>query len=151
MIMMSNSASPKLVALGREECLRLLTTAAVGRVVVMTPDGTPVIRPVNYAFDEASRSVVFRCGEGTKLVTLLRASRAWFEVDEIDPAGATAWSVIIAGVTEAITRPEEVRRLEGWAPHSWVAGPTAQWIRIRTRVVSGRRIDSSVAVTEPRP
>jgi nitroimidazol reductase NimA-like FMN-containing flavoprotein (pyridoxamine 5'-phosphate oxidase superfamily) len=117
----------------------------------MTPDGTPVIRPVNYAFDEASQSVVFRCIEGTKLVTLLRASRAWFEVDEIDPAGATGWSVIIAGVTEAVTRPEEVRRLEGWALRSWVAGPTAQWIRIRTRVVSGRRIDSSVPATESRP
>jgi hypothetical protein len=59
--------------------------------------------------------------------------------------------VIIAGVTEAITRPEDVRRLDGCTLDSWVAAPTAQWIRIRTRVVSGRRIDASVAVTDSRP
>jgi nitroimidazol reductase NimA-like FMN-containing flavoprotein (pyridoxamine 5'-phosphate oxidase superfamily) len=144
-------ASDGLVELGREECLRLLNTATVGRVVVLTPGGTPVIRPVNYAFDVASQSVVFRCSEGTKLVTLLRAARAWFEVDEFDPAAATGWSVIIAGATEAITRTEDVRRLEALALHSWGAHPTAPWIRIRTRVVSGRRIPASVAVTDSRP
>jgi uncharacterized protein len=143
--------APILVELAREECLRLLTTATVGRVVVLTPEGTPVIRPVNYAFDAASQSVVFRCSEGTKLVTLLRAARAWFEVDEINPAGATGWSVLIAGVTEAVTRPEDVSRLDGCALESWGAAPTAQWIRIRARVVSGRRIEASVAVTDSRP
>ena len=149
--MFTNTAPPVLVELAREECLRLLNTASVGRVVVLTPEGTPVIRPVNYAFDPTSQSVVFRCSEGTKLVTLLRAAHAWFEVDEIDPAGATGWSVIIAGVTQPITRPEDVKRLDACALHSWAAARTAQWIRIRTRVVSGRRIDASVAVTDSRP
>jgi uncharacterized protein len=147
----SDAASSTIVELAREECLRLLTTATVGRVVVLTPGGTPVIRPVNYAFDAASQSVVFRCSEGTKLVALLRATRAWFEVDEIDRAAARGWSVIIAGVTEVITRPEDVRRLDGCVLASWVAAPTAQWIRVQARVVSGRRIVASVAVTDRRP
>ena len=130
-----------LVTLDREECLRLLRTAAVGRVVVLTAGQTPVIRPVNFVFDERSQSVVFRCSGGTKLISLLGAARAWFEVDEIDAANRTGWSVIIAGVTEPVTQRHEVARLERLALHSWVAGPDAHWIRIRARVVSGRRID----------
>lgn len=148
---MTSAARSDLVELGREECLRLLAQGTVGRVVVLTPGGTPVIRPVNYVMDDVSQSVVFRCREGTKLVSLLRAARAWFEVDEIDHAGRAGWSVVIGGVTEAVTRPADVRRLEGLALESWVAGPEAEWIRIRARVVSGRRVGSSVAGTEQRP
>jgi hypothetical protein len=85
---MVGAVSPTLIELGREECLRLLGAAKVGRVVVLTPGGTPVIRPVNYVLDGASQSVVFRCAEGTKLVSLLHAARAWFEVDAIDPSTA---------------------------------------------------------------
>jgi len=145
---MSEVAS--LVDVDREECLRLLAGGNVGRVVVLAPAGTPVIRPVNYVFDEASQSVVFRCAEGTKLVSLLRAARAWFEVDEIDSTARSGWSVIIAGVTEALTRPEEIRRLEAQALDTWAVGGAASWIRIRARVVSGRRIVSSVPLTELR-
>lgn len=132
-----------LVTLEREECLRLLREAAVGRVVVLTAGQTPVIRPVNFVFDERSQSVVFRCSGGTKLISLLAAARAWFEVDEIDAANRTGWSVIIAGVTEPVTQRHEVARLERLALHSWVTGPDAHWIRIRARVVSGRRIQAS--------
>lgn len=135
------SAPSPLVDLDREECLRLLGTAAVGRLVVLTAAQTPVIRPVNFVFDERSQSVVFRCSGGTKLISLLAAARAWFEVDEIDPARRTGWSVIIAGVTEPVTQRHEVARLERLALHSWVAGPDAHWIRVRARVVSGRRIE----------
>jgi uncharacterized protein len=142
---------PYVAELSRDECLRLLGTAAVGRVVVLTGIGhTPVIRPVNYVFDEVSQSVVFRCTEGSKLITLLRATRAWFEVDEIDPASYSGWSVIISGITEPVTQRHEIGRLERLALHSWIAGPDSRWIRIRTRVVSGRRVQGSVPVTERR-
>jgi nitroimidazol reductase NimA-like FMN-containing flavoprotein (pyridoxamine 5'-phosphate oxidase superfamily) len=143
------TTSPILAELSRDECLRLLGSAAVGRVVALTGVGhTPVIRPVNYVFDEASQSVVFRCMPGTKLITLLRAARAWFEVDEVDPVSRSGWSVIISGVTEPVTEGHEIRRLERLALHSWIAGPDARWIRIRTRVVSGRRVQASVPTTE---
>jgi len=137
---MAPPASSKLVDLDRPECLRLLTMAAVGRVVVLAPGGTPVIRPVNYVLDEASQSVAFRCIQGTKLVSLLHSAHAWFEVDEFDHSGRTGWSVIIGGPAEAVNRREEARRLDGLALDSWVTGPDAVWIRVHTRVVSGRRI-----------
>jgi nitroimidazol reductase NimA-like FMN-containing flavoprotein (pyridoxamine 5'-phosphate oxidase superfamily) len=144
----SEPAPSALVELTRDDCLRLLGTAAVGRVVVLTAGQTPVIRPVNFVFDERSQSVVFRCSGGTKLIALLAAARAWFEVDEVDPDGRTGWSVIIAGVTEPVTERSEVARLERLALHNWVAGPDAHWVRIRARVVSGRRIQAPRAATE---
>jgi uncharacterized protein len=135
--------APILAELSRDDCLRLLASVAVGRVVALTGVAhTPVIRPVNHVFDDVSQSVVFRCMAGTKLITLLQAARAWFEVDEIDPVSRTGWSVIVSGVTEPVTDRHEIRRLERLALHSWIAGPDARWIRIRTRVVSGRRIQA---------
>ena len=141
--------APALTELSRDDCLRLLRAGQIGRLVVLTGlSNTPVIRPVNYVFDEASQSVVFRCTEGTKLVTLVRASRAWFEVDEIDVVNRAGWSVLISGVTEPVTERHEIRRLEGLGLDSWIAGPESRWVRIRARVVSGRRVEASVPGTE---
>jgi nitroimidazol reductase NimA-like FMN-containing flavoprotein (pyridoxamine 5'-phosphate oxidase superfamily) len=143
------AGTPTLTELSRDESLRLLRAGQIGRLVVLTGlANTPVIRPVNYVFDEASKSVVFRATEGTKLITLVRASRAWFEVDEIDPVNRTGWSVLISGVTEPVTERHEIARLEGLGLDSWIAGPESRWVRIRARVVSGRRLEASVPATE---
>jgi nitroimidazol reductase NimA-like FMN-containing flavoprotein (pyridoxamine 5'-phosphate oxidase superfamily) len=146
---MTTTGAPSLTELSRDHCLRLLGAGRIGRLVVLTNLGnTPVIRPVNYVFDEASQSVVFRCTEGTKLVTLLHASRAWFEVDEIDSVSRSGWSVLIAGVTEPVTERHEIKRLEGLGLDSWITGPESRWVRIRARVVTGRRVMASVPATE---
>jgi hypothetical protein len=50
--------------------------------------------------------------------------------------------VIVNGVTEEVTRPEELRRLEAAGLHTWAPGARPRWIRIRARTVSGRRITS---------
>lgn len=142
---MSAGVSATLTELGRDECMRLLSAATVGRVVVVRPvEDMPVIRPVNYAFDEASQSVVFRCIPGTKFASLMRASRAWFEIDDIDADRRTGWSVIVGGVTEVVTQPAEVGRLDAIGVDSWIAGQDAEWVRIRARVVSGRRVRAAV-------
>jgi hypothetical protein len=138
---MSETAISTLTDLGRDECLRLLGASTVGRVVVVRPtEGTPVIRPVNYAFDDVSQSVVFRCIPGTKFASLMRAARAWFEIDDVDADRRSGWSVIVIGVTEVVTSPTEVRRLEAIGVESWISGDDAEWVRIRARVLSGRRV-----------
>jgi nitroimidazol reductase NimA-like FMN-containing flavoprotein (pyridoxamine 5'-phosphate oxidase superfamily) len=124
----------------RAECLRLLTSTGVGRLAVAMRDGTPVIRPITYAFDASSQSVVFRTASGSKLHGLLAARRAAFEIDGLDPESRTGWSVIILGVAEDVTSPAEVRRLEALGLEPWAGGDRPHWIRIRARTVSGRRI-----------
>jgi uncharacterized protein len=146
---MSSAPMAALIDLGRDECLSLLSATTVGRVVVVRPvQDMPVIRPVNYAFDAASQSVVFRCVPGTKFASLMRASRAWFEIDDFDADRRSGWSVIIAGVTEVVTHPMEVRRLDTIGVDSWIAGEDAEWVSITARVVSGRRLGASVGAAE---
>lgn len=129
-----------LVELSREECLELLAEHGIGRLAVGTRRGAPAIRPVNYRFDEASQSVVFRTARGSKLQALLSAGEAAFEIDGVEERSRRGWSVVIHGVAEEVTRPAEVRRLEGLGLEPWAPGPKPHWVRIRARTVSGRRL-----------
>ena len=128
--------------LPREECLRLLAENRVGRVAVSAADDAPVIRPVNYAFDEPSQSVVFRTAPGSKFYALLRRNRAAFEVDGLDPTTRSGWSVIIIGAIEEVTNQTDRRRLDGLGLVHWAPGEKPHWMRIRAWTVSGRRIDA---------
>jgi len=133
--------------LSREECLELLTANGVGRLGVSGKDA-PVIRPVNYAFDEPSQSVVFRTAPGSKFYTLLRQNTAAFEVDGLDRDARSAWSVIVVGATEEVTNPADLRRLDALELDQWAPGEKPHWVRIRAGTVSGRRIEPA-AEREP--
>jgi nitroimidazol reductase NimA-like FMN-containing flavoprotein (pyridoxamine 5'-phosphate oxidase superfamily) len=137
----SQRPDSKLLELDRAECLRLLAEGDVGRIAVTVPDWPqPVIRPVNYVFDQSSQSVLIRSGVGSKLHAVICAARAAFEIDGIDPVGRAGWSVIIHGVCEEITNPAELKRIDGLGLEPWAPGHKGQWIRIRANTVSGRRI-----------
>ena len=125
--------------LSREECLELLAANGIGRLAVSGKDA-PVIRPVNYAFDQPSQSVVFRTAPGSKFYALLRQNAATFEVDGVDPPTRSGWSVIVVGATEEVTNPADVRRLDGLGLEQWAPGEKPHWVRIRAWTVSGRRI-----------
>ena len=132
---------PQLAELTRAECLALLAAHNLGRVVVAVGgDALPVVRPVTYAFDATSQSVVFRSAEGAKLHRLLGSRRACFEIDSLDQARGEGWSVIIQGTAEPVVQPAELRQLENLAFDSWAPGDRQHWIRIRARVVTGRRL-----------
>jgi nitroimidazol reductase NimA-like FMN-containing flavoprotein (pyridoxamine 5'-phosphate oxidase superfamily) len=142
-----NTSASGMQELSREECLRLLAENGVGRLSVNGKEA-PVIRPVNYVFDEPSQSVVFRTAPGTKFYALLRQHTAAFEVDGLDSDERSGWSVIVVGATEEVTSPADVRRLDGLGLHQWAPGEKSHWVRIRAWTVSGRRIQSAPS---PRP
>ena len=130
--------------LERDECVRLLALTKLGRLAVSPPDWRmpPVIRPVLYVFDRSTQSIVFRSARGSKFTALLLSGVAAFEIDGIEPAAETGWSVIVQGPIQEIKSPSEIRRLERLGLHRWSPGETPHWIRIRASVVSGRRIAS---------
>lgn len=129
-----------LLELTRQECLELLAAGGFGRLAVNGGGPAPILRPVNYVFEPHSQSVVINTTEGSKLHSLLRETHATFEVDAVDPTTRTGWSVIIVGVTEALRKPAEIRRLEALELHSWAPGDKPHWVRIRAWTVSGRRL-----------
>lgn len=128
-----------LSALTGDECRRLLAAHRLGRVAVTMPSGQPVIRPVNYVFDPVSQCVVFRSRSGSKQYALSHASRASFEVDDGAGGPAGAWSVIVSGRLEVVSRADEIERLERLGLETWGAEAGMRWIRIHANAISGRR------------
>ena len=112
--------------------------AALGRIGLSVSPAT--IRPVNYAFDDQTQSVVFRSALGSKLREGLSSGTAAFEIDGTDPVDQTGWSVIIVGEAEEVTDPAEIERLEDFELEPWAPGVKTHWVRIRATSASGRRI-----------
>jgi nitroimidazol reductase NimA-like FMN-containing flavoprotein (pyridoxamine 5'-phosphate oxidase superfamily) len=137
----ANPRATEMLELTRPECLRLLTATGFGRIVISVPEWDhPVIRPVNYVFDEPSQAVLIRSATGSKLHAVLRSPRAVFEIDGAHPDGRIGWSVIVSGVAEEVTDGAELRRMEQLDLEPLAPGYKGHWIRIRTNMISGRRI-----------
>jgi nitroimidazol reductase NimA-like FMN-containing flavoprotein (pyridoxamine 5'-phosphate oxidase superfamily) len=120
-------------------CMRILAAASghIGRIAV---SGPAMIRPVNYAFDDRTQSVVFRSALGSKLREGLSSGTTAFEIDGTDPIDRTGWSVIVVGEAEEVTDPAEIDRLEDFKLEPWAPGARTHWVRIRASSASGRRI-----------
>ena len=126
-----------LEVLTRGECLRLLAHSRVGRVVV-TDRALPAAFPVNFAL--LDEDVVFMTTTGSKLEAAQGEEVMAFEVDDIDPLRHGGWSVLVQGLASVISDPDDLAqaralRLEPWAPDG-----RFQFVRIRTELVSGRRL-----------
>ena|ERR1035438_4108596 len=126
--------------MGRDGCVRLLAAASggVGRIALSVSPA--MIRPVNFAFDDQTQSVVFRSALGSKLREGLSSGAAAFEIDGTDPVDRTGWSVIIVGEAEEVTEPAEIERLEDLELETWAPGVKTHWVTIRATSASGRRI-----------
>jgi nitroimidazol reductase NimA-like FMN-containing flavoprotein (pyridoxamine 5'-phosphate oxidase superfamily) len=62
-----NQATRMMVELDRGECLRLISMERFGRLAVNMTGWAPLIRPVNYVYDDYSRSIIIRTADGAKL------------------------------------------------------------------------------------
>ena len=149
MINLPENPTGEMLNLSRAECLRLLAASRFGRLAVALSDGVPVIRPVNYVFDQPSQAVVFRTADGSKLHSVLLAGEAAFEIDGVDEGSRTGWSVIIHGVAEEVTNQTEIRRLDALGATPWAPGRKRHWVRIRARTVTGRQIVHSAPQAPP--
>lgn len=123
-------------------CMRMLAASSgrVGRIAVGGPGAAPTVRPVNYAFDDHTESVVFRSALGSMLREGLNSGIATFEIDGGDPVERTGWSVIVVGAAEEVTDPAEIDRLDEFELEPWAPGVKTHWVRIRASTASGRRI-----------
>ena len=128
----------RLVILEREECEHLLHQQTVGRVAVVL-DGHPIIRPVNYRFRNSS--IIFQTDTGSKLSGIAEHPYVEFEVDGLDALRRTGWSVIVAGPAEEVTNEGDIATFEHLGLEVWAVGHRSRWIRIRVRMMAGRRVE----------
>ncbi|MGW7404830.1 pyridoxamine 5'-phosphate oxidase family protein [Streptomyces sp. NPDC054833] len=124
--------------LGREECLRLLAKAPVGRIV-HTRRALPAVLPVNFALD-ADGAVVLRTSAASELVRAIEGTVVAFEADEVDAVAQSGWSVVVTGPATVVTDAAEHERLMRGGPRSWVPAPREVFVRIEPELVTGREL-----------
>lgn len=123
--------------LSRQECLDLLSRAAVGRVG-LTVDVLPAIFPVNYTL--LGEDVVFRTGWGRKLQAATHHQVVCFEVDGFDSSTREGWSVLLTGRAEVIDDGELLARVSDLPLEPWAGGGRDHYVLIRSELLSGRRV-----------
>ena len=122
--------------LSESACWTLLRTASVGRLAVWVQDH-PDIFPINYAVDHGT--VVFRSGTGTKVSAALSDSPVALEADGYDEETTEAWSVVVKGNVEEISRDQDLLDTIDLPLFPWQAGDKSRFIRIIPTTTSGRR------------
>ena len=122
--------------LDRDECIALLGTVEVGRVVYTTR-GLPAVEPVPYVV--CRDSVWFPAQARTDLFGSAHEGVVAFEVDAFDADLRTGWWVTVLGRAMAATDCELPCHRPELSWHLPLAGDV-RCVRIPIEVVSGRRV-----------
>jgi nitroimidazol reductase NimA-like FMN-containing flavoprotein (pyridoxamine 5'-phosphate oxidase superfamily) len=128
--------SKGLEVLGRDECLRLLTGATLGRIG-FTSGALPTVLPVTFHLDD--ERIYVRTGRGSTLDAALQNSVVAFEADDFDPTHHCGWSVAVTGLASAVSTPVGLRLAHRQLPAPWANGESEAVLAISTELVSGRR------------
>jgi hypothetical protein len=127
----------ELVPLERAEAVALLGATDVGRLV-FTVRALPEVFPVNFRVFEDS--VVVRVSGASHAGVGAVDTVVAFEVDEIDAASRTGWSVTVVGHSSEILDGGVRERVLALPLVSWAGGVRDRLIRIPLDRVTGRRL-----------
>ncbi|MFR9805154.1 pyridoxamine 5'-phosphate oxidase family protein [Pseudonocardia sp. RS010] len=138
----------ELSEISRAECLSLLAGAEVGRVA-FTAQALPVVHPVAFLLD--GEEIVFRTAAGSTLAAATRHAVVGFQVDHIDPATRTGWTVLGVGEAYEVVVPERLHQLATVMPGPWAAGRDGHVISIPLQLLHGRRLEPLAGAHGPDP
>ena len=127
----------QLEVLDHEECLKLLGSVRVGRLV-FTENALPAVHPVNFRLHYGD--VAIRVAGGAKLEAAARNYVVAFQADDLEPDLRLGWTVTVVGHAERITDNDELDELSGTFLQPWVDGRRDHFVRIRSEKVTGRRL-----------
>ena len=126
--------------LTRDDCLRLLATAPIGRIIY-TRQALPAVELVNFAL--ADGDIIVRTDRGGKLAAAARGAIVAFEADVVDPEYRSGWSVTAIGPSRAVTDAADIARLQQIGLDSWAPGAREHFIRITPQLLNGRWLGAS--------
>jgi hypothetical protein len=136
----------RLAQLARADCLQLVGSVPVGRIV-FTSGALPAVRVVNHLM--LGEQIIIRASLGVAISSEVDGTGTVvaYEADLIDPAERLGWSVVVVGRANRVTDMELAARYrELLSP--WVDGETDQVIAIAADLVTGYRMIPG-ATTEP--
>ena len=125
--------------LTRDECLQLMTSAPVGRIIY-TRQALPAVELVNFAIYNGD--IIIRTDHSGKLAAATRGAVVAFEADSLDNERHVGWSVTVVGQSQEVTDPNEIGRLKQIGLRSWVPGDQEHFIRISPGILNGRRLSA---------
>jgi uncharacterized protein len=123
-------ASGHLSHVDEQDCVVLLRSNSVGRVVWNEPGG-PMVMPVSYVF--TGGNVVFRSSKKGPLAQLNERAIS-FQVDDYDVETHTGWSVLVRG--RCLASDQEPAEL----PIPWAPEHDEVTVVIEPSVITGRAV-----------
>ena len=126
-----------LMELDRDQCLTLLASAPVGRLV-HTMRAMPAIVPVNFVLLRGRIYIRTSEAAGEKLVH--DGSVVAFEADAFDADHRTGWNVVVLGRASSVTDPVLLAELADLPLLPWASGQREYVVCIPVELVTGRRV-----------
>lgn len=138
----SHQAGPHLAfgEIPRERCEELLAARHAGRIGFNGADG-PQILPVTYQYRNGG--IVFRTSPHGVLASLARRTAVAFEIDGIDEATESGWSVLVHGFAQAVAHNRELTMLWETGPVPWADGIRNLFVEITPDRISGRVVGAA--------
>jgi nitroimidazol reductase NimA-like FMN-containing flavoprotein (pyridoxamine 5'-phosphate oxidase superfamily) len=125
--------------MSREECLRMLRSARLGRIGFVH-DGDPEVLPVTFGMD--GDAPVFRTTWGAKLDAAMRGHAVALEVDSVHSAVGRACSVVVKGSAVVEYDEAAIARYESLRVPAWAdPGTDTFWVRVRPDSITGRQLN----------
>jgi nitroimidazol reductase NimA-like FMN-containing flavoprotein (pyridoxamine 5'-phosphate oxidase superfamily) len=125
------------------ECLRLIATGGIGRLVFAGRWDLTVL-PVNYKIHNGA--ILFRTPQDGTTDEDLRTGiadaeyRVAFEIDDFDLKACEGWSVVVQGPAHHLDSEAEQAGARAAAVEPWPGGQRGHYISINPARVTGRRI-----------
>ena len=134
--MYSDGLAPQ--QLSRDECLQLMASVSVGRIIY-TRQALPAVELVNFALDHGD--IVIKTDGDGKLAAATRHTVVAFEADCLDTQQA-GWSVTAIGPSREVTDPDDIGRLQKIDLSSWAHGTREHFVRVSPELLNGRRLSA---------
>jgi hypothetical protein len=131
------SDAPAPPQLTRNECLALLASVPVGRII-FTRRALPAVELVNFALDRGE--IVIRTDIGGQLAAAARGAVVAFEADLLDLASQTGWSVTAVGASRGVTDQSDKDRLREMGLGSLAPVAREHFIRVSPQMLNGQRL-----------
>ena len=142
----SATTPSRIEELDEADCLRLIAAGGIGRIAYAGRYGQTVL-PVNYQL--LDNTIVFRTGEDSPLEEDLQTGirhaeyQVAFEIDEINLAEQSGWSVLIQGSAHHVDSEAERAAVRQTGVQPWSGGAKEHYIRIVPTRITGRRIHAA--------
>lgn len=94
-----NLDSEGLEVLSRSECIELIRSVPIGRIV-FTHQALPAVRPVNFSVVDGT--VVIPTRPGSNLAAAAQDAVVAFQADAFDACASSGWSVTVVGHAEVV-------------------------------------------------